>query len=296
MRFRSVLGIWLALAVLLGACQPLPQPFRPDDARRAANPLLDIPDGAGVLVLPVDGMRADAGPALAREMADALLNRNLPAFTESAVRSSYRLRGDAIAVSLIPGRTQIRLTWKLYDGAGAQRGEHVLDMATRSAAWDQARPSLLHDLAVKSAGPLAAIIQVPEVRKETKQTGPLTWVAPIEGAPSIAASLLRTELEASLRGRKFRIVPEQSPGGISVLGKVSRQAAGKDRFRLSVDWTLVVSEGRGIGTVRQANEVTTNDLENEWPALARGIATGAADGIGDAVRKAGGVAAGPTAR
>ncbi len=289
MRSRRIIGVWLALAALLGACQPLPQPFRPDDARRAANPLLDLPDGAGVLVLPVTGMRADTGPALAREMADALLNRNLPASTESAARSSFRLRGDAIAISLIPGRTQIRLTWKLYDGTGAQRGEHVLDLATRSAAWDQGRPGLIRDLAVKSAGPLAAMIQGPEVRKRAVQSGPLTWVAPIEGAPAIAASLLRTELEASLRSRNFRIVSDPAPDGLSVMGRVSRQATGKDLFRLSVAWSVVGAGGRPVGTVRQANDVTTNDLENAWPALARGIATGAAAGIGDAVRKAGAV-------
>ena len=79
-------------------------------------------------------------------------------------------------------------------------------------------------------------------------------------------------------------------------GKVSRQAARKDRFRLSIEWSLLASDGRSIGAVRQANEVTANDLENEWPALARGIASGAAAGIHDAVRKAGAAAAGTGAR
>ncbi len=52
----------------------------------------------------------------------------------------------------------------------------------------------------------------------------------------------------------------------------------------------VALNGRRLGTVRKVNDVTTNYLENEWPALADGIAKSAAAGISDASRNAGAIA------
>ena len=140
------------LGLALAACQPLPQPFQPAATNKSANPLLNLPDRAGVVVLPIQGMPQDSGAALAREMASALIDRNLPAFTERGNLSSLELSGQAIATPRGGTRSEIRVIWRLSEPNGIQRGEHALDIATRQTAWDQGSPTLLREIAEKSAG------------------------------------------------------------------------------------------------------------------------------------------------
>ena len=279
MRFKTLIALITAAAVL-AACQPLPQPFKPQDERRLANPLLRIADGSGIVVQPVAGLPPEAAAQLAVEMADALLKRNLPAFTGDGNRASYRLSGEALAVTLKPGRTDIRLIWKLTAPRQTLVGEYVLDMATREAAWTRLRPGLIRDLATKSAGPVAAMIQDPIPHDlTTKPDGPALYVAKIEGAPEIAAALLRTEMEAALRGRYLRITTDPQAGSITVRGVVSRTAGTGKKHRLALDWTVIAAGGGQLGTLHQANDVTGDQLEDDWPRIARVIARGAAEGV-----------------
>ena len=93
MRFDRILIPAIGLiALAIAGCQPVPQPFQPGTAQKTSNPLLDLPDRSGVVVRPVAGMPGESGRALAEEMATALIDRNLPAFTGNGNRSSLILR------------------------------------------------------------------------------------------------------------------------------------------------------------------------------------------------------------
>lgn len=268
------------LALLAAGCQPLPQPFRPDDVRRAANPLLDLPDGSGILVRPVSGMPAKAGDALAREMAEALLRRNVPAFTDNGNRSSYVLNGEAHAIERYPQRTEVRVIWRVSKPDGGQVGEHALDIATRRAAWTHGSPGMVRDLATQSAGPVAALIQDPAPVDATKQEGGKSlYVWPIDGAPKPAGALLRAEMETALRQRSLRVASAMKTETLSVLGTVSMAADKDGKRRLSLEWTVMRADGLSLGTLRQSNLVTPEQLEEDWPDMARAIAGGAAEGL-----------------
>lgn len=229
---------------------------------------------------PVAGMPGESGTALAREMAEALIKRNLPAFTENGNRSSLILSGQAIPRSRGTARSEIRLIWRISDHQGVQTGEHVLDIAARKSAWAKGSPALLRDMAVKSAGKIAALIQGPaEIDRTADRTKRTLYVWRIDGAPETAGALLRTELETSLRRQAMRVSSRLREDSIVIVGTVTLKPGTKGRRALSLEWAVMTQDGKELGKLRQENEVTPRSLENEWPAIARNIATGAADGI-----------------
>ena len=287
MRFRLTLfPAFCAVVATVASCQPLPQPFLPAASQKSSNPLLDLPDRSGIVVRPVAGMPLDTGAALAREMAAALLARNLPAFTENGNRSSLVLTGQAIERSRSAARSEIRLIWKVSDRNGLQTGEHVLDLAARKSAWEKGSPNLLREMASKSAGKVAGIIQGPMVTDQTANREKRTLhVWQIDGAPETAAALLRAELESALRLRALRVSSAMRSDSIVIVGIVSLKPGPDGKRTLGLEWSVMSSGGKEFGTLTQKNAVTPESLENDWPEIARNIATGAAEGIGDVLSK-----------
>jgi len=277
--------MFTALIAVLG-CQPLPQPFQPSDAKKISNPLVDIPDRSGVVVRPVTGMPGESGAALARAMAAALIERNLPAFTENGNRSSLVLTGNAIARTRGAARSEIRLIWRVSDPDGLQTGEHVIDIAARKSAWMKGSPNLLREMASKSAGKIAGIIQGPAVTDLTLNKRKRTLhVWPIDGAPKTAAALLRAELETSLRRRALRVSSRMRDDSIVIVGVVLLSPGPKGQRQLGIEWSVMSPDGRELGKLNQKNAVSPKNLENDWPKIARNIATGAAEGIGEMLNK-----------
>lgn len=277
----------LALLVMaLAACQPLPQPFQPAASKKTANPLLELPDRSGIVVRPVQGMPEDIGTALAREMATALIDRNLPAFTEEANPSSLVLTGQAIAAPR-PGKSrQVQVIWRISARDGTQRGEHTLDMTTDQTDWTDASPAVLRAIAQKSAAKIAEIVQGPAERDRTADRVERTLhVWKIDGAPEPAAALLRQELETALRRRALRVSSKMRDDSIIVLGTVTLAPALKGQRQLGLEWAVMSPDGRSLGKLQQKNTVTADALETDWPKIARVIAIGAAEGIGDVLEK-----------
>lgn len=287
MRFRVVSRIALgAIALTVAGCQPLPQPFQPAASKKTSNPLLKLPDRSGVVVKPITGMPGDSGAALAREMATALIDRNLPAFTDNGNRSSFVLTGQAIPRSRGAARNEIRLIWRISNPEGLQTGEHVLDIAARKSAWIKGSPTLLRDMAVKSAGKIASLIQGPaETDRTANRTKRTLHVWQIDGAPETAGALLRAELESSLRRRSLRVSSKMRDDSIIIVGTVSLKAGTKGRRDLSLEWSVMSPDGKELGKLQQKNSVTPDSLESDWPTIARHIATGAAEGIGNVLNK-----------
>lgn len=280
------------LTLATTACQPLPQPFQPNAAKKTANPLLKLADRSGVVVRPIQGMPADSGVALASAMATALVDRNLPAFTEDGNSSSLVLTGQAVATSRNAKRSEIRVIWRVSDRNGIQRGEHALDIAARSSAWTEGSPALLRDIAQKSASKIAEIVQGPAERDQTADRAQRTLhVWKIDGAPETAGALLRSELETALRRQALRVSSKMRDNSLIIVGTVTLAPAPagpsglKGQKNLRLDWAVMSADGRELGKLQQKNTVEPEVLENDWPKIARGIALGAAQGIRDVLEK-----------
>ena len=68
-------------------------------------------------------------------------------------------------------------------------------------------------------------------------------------------------------------------------GEISRHPSGIDKQNLVIRWTLLRSDGREIGNLRQENEITNRILELDWPNVAKIIADTAAQGIVEILSK-----------
>lgn len=279
--------ITAALVLLVAGCQPLPQPFKPDARQKEDNPLLTLPnDSGGMVVRPVAGMPGKDGEALAHAMASELLRRDVPAFTDGGNRKSYVLTGEAMGIPRNSLRTEVRVIWKLANARGIQVGRKVVDVATRHSAWTKGSPRLVHSIAAASAGPVAEIIQQPApVDKLAALPKRTLYVLPIKGAPKAAGELLRSEMETSLQQSNLRIAMNRGTDSLTVAGVVSMAPEPPGKRRLSLEWTVTGSNGRKLGTLHQSHSVTAQELNDNWPQMARAIAAGAARGVKDILNK-----------
>jgi hypothetical protein len=154
----------LALA-LLGACQPLPQPFAEDRPPPGA-PILTLKDGAGIWVVPL----AET-PEAAESMAAALRDAGTPASTNAVNRASWRLSGREEAGAIV---------WDLYNSDGKLAGSAT------------------------SAARIAALVQ-DEPPVEVKPAGPIVAVPLVEGAPGDGPKALTRAMSAALRQARLAV-------------------------------------------------------------------------------------------
>jgi hypothetical protein len=103
----------LILALLLSACGPVPAPFKQPPQAKAENPLLALPESAGVTVAPpAEGPSALTGP-LAERTAERLRWAGVPASTGPALTGGYLLEGEAGWAD-----DMARVAWRLTDRRG----------------------------------------------------------------------------------------------------------------------------------------------------------------------------------
>ncbi|MFN3461461.1 MAG: hypothetical protein ACK4ZN_10675 [Oceanibaculum sp.] len=275
------------LALTLAACQPLPQPFQPADKDRAANPLLEIPGGEGVMVLPVVGTAPEAGQeaaiALARAIARALNDQGLPASTTGNA-ASLILRGEADLQERTDSRDRVRVAWTLFDAAGREMQRHESLWWVNRPHWERGTPETLAGMAAEAAPALARAIQGEPIRQVPVVDRLYIWS--VDGAPGDGNVALKRMVEASLKERGLRIAGAMEEDALVLLGSVAIDPLpGKPQERVTVRWSVIRLDGREIGTVEQSNPVPAGALNGSWGQVAYLVAEAAADGIVQLVRE-----------
>ena len=71
---------------------------------------------------------------------------------------------------------------------------------------------------------------------------------------------------------------------VIIVGTVKLSPGFKGQKELHLEWAVMSADGRELGKLRQKNAVAPEALENDWPKIARSIALGAAQGIGDVLK------------
>jgi hypothetical protein len=155
------------LLALLGACQPLPQPFAEHRPPPGA-PILTLKDGAGVWVAPYE-----PEPERSERLAEALRQAGTPASTHAVNRASWR------AAPRLEGGA---LVWDVYAPQGALAG---------TAA---------------DARQIVAMVQ-DEAPVEVAQSRPVVVVLTVEGAPGDGPRALARAMEAALRNAQLAVAP-----------------------------------------------------------------------------------------
>jgi len=264
-----------ALMAVLAGCQPLPQPFQPEQSRKESNPLLRLPDRAGVLVRPVAGLPPETAHALSAAVAAALVKRNIPAFTETGNRESLIMGGrvdkrDGIA----------KIEWRLFELTQSQSEYKRIVTSAPAIPAPAAGTDAIAPIADRAADAIAARIQNPALRDRTATLKKrYLHVAPVSGAPDEAAAVLRSEIESALRRNAFRVSGTMRENSLIVSGSVDLSEGRAGKKRMSLDWTVSRPDGQELGKLSQSNDVDPVELDRDWPAIARGIAISAALGL-----------------
>lgn len=271
----------IGLLSVLAACQPLPQPFQPAQSKKETNPLLRLPDRAGILIRPVKGLPPDTAQSLSVAIAASLVKRNIPAFTETGNPGSLILGGRVVETAGVS-----RIDWRLLKKDGDEGDTHRIVTAAPTTDSETGNPDPLKPIADRAAAAIAKTIQNPTLQDRTATAiKRYLHVSPIAGPPEAAAKVLRAEIEAALRRNALRVSARPRDNSLVVAGSVSLSDADAGRKHISVVWAVLRKDGHELGKLTQSNQVAPEELDRDWPTIARGIAVSAAQGLRQLLNK-----------
>jgi len=283
-------GRWLilALALGLGACGEVPRPFMPDKAG-GPNPLLRLEGRAGIVVLPVDGLPRAEAATIAAAVARRLRALEVPATSASGNRESLRLASDVRPRDTADGSGELVLHWTLNDPDGAPRAARTLRRAMPTDGDDTRLARLAADMllgaaptiAEAGAGPAPTPPAVPGF------PGARLVVLPLEDGPGDSARSVPAALAAALVAAKLPVAERIAEDDLLMLGEIALGPPTQGVQDVSVTWRLVTARGdEEIGEIAQSNRVPAGALDGPWGPAARALATGAARGVMDLLRRA----------
>lgn len=274
-------GILALLAiVVLGACQPLPRPFQPDDKRLNAADFARLGTRGGIIVTPPTLEGAAHGPAFSGLLAAALRDNDLPAIAgPQGSANRYLFSGQASVASTAGQDTVVSSRWRLIDPRGAEVFAFDLQRPLSSVGWRTGDPATLTLLAETVAAEAAQRLSTAR-RDPQPVTQPKRRVAvwPVSGLSASRSAVLVRAMETALRTRGVSVAAPDAPDALVVTAwfTLEQENAGE---RITVDWVLTRPSGHEIGVVQQSNVIAIGAIDQGWPEVAPAIAGAAADGL-----------------
>jgi hypothetical protein len=290
---RPVLAV-LAAGILLAACGQLPRPFQPED--KSGNALLNLRDGAGIVVQPIVGAPTAGGQILAEALVARLRDRDIPAGTENGNLGSRHLMGRAAVRPLPGGREEILLYWEMREPDGGRTGILTQRREQAAGTWAAGAPALLETLAEALAPEVAALVQDPALASSPRVKaaaipgfpGARLVVLQIPGAPGDAAHSLPNALEAALQAAKLPVAERIGDNDLLILGDVAVGPKDGGLQTVAIRWSLVSArDDRELGEIAQQNVVPAGSLDGPWGPVADEVARAAASGLLDLLGQAG---------
>lgn len=274
MFFRAI----LALALLgLAACGPVPRPFQAAPAEKLANPLLAIPDGAGITVTPLKG----APIKLAGPLRDALVGEftmlGIPASTGAALTNGLRMDGFATW-----GQGTAVVAWALVDPDGETVTTVEARVPAPEADYLSGAPEMIETLARRSAVLVAAALRPDTVLPLGRDGGPPTVsVVGVQGAPGDGDAALAEAMATMLERAGVPLAEDQDAAALLLAGEVGIEPVGDDLERVTIKWWLLDGEGAVLGSLEQVNTVPLGALNERWGGAAYDAALANVEAVQD---------------
>jgi hypothetical protein len=276
------------LAVLVAACQPLPQPFAAD---RPSAALIAVPDNFDIAVGQVDGDPRATADKLPRAVKQGLVKHNIVASDETANKLSYRLYGRIEERPGQPGQSVVTVFWQLRDPRGKIINERTDRLAAPTRDWADGNDAQITQLAAASADGFASLVSAaqPAPPKEAPGGGRTrVAVRKISGAPGDGDNSLATALTAVLKHADIELVDaKDGKPDVDVDCDVKLDPIPGNKQHVKIVWHVDRASGGEIGQVAQENDVSHGQLDGAWGDIAYSVAMAAADGIMQLVDRAG---------
>lgn len=289
-RRAALLGL-----LALGACGPLPQPYRGEPgeiARRLARPpayRLVVPPPAEAL------LPAREAEALAEQLAQALREAEVPAVSGEAFPLDWQ-----VAVTAAAAGASVRPRFELRDADGARLGIHE-GRPVPLRAWAEGDAAALRGAALEAAPALATLAARADAARRTGDENaagrgpPIIRLAAVRGAPGDGNRSLTARMADRLAGLGYQVQESAEGADFAVQGVVAIARAAPGLERVEIVWTVSRRDGSDLGRVLQLNEVPAGSLNGLWADVAYVVAEEAAGGVRDVLANAGSEAPAPRA-
>ena len=286
--FSALLLCALMVSCVLTACQPLIQPFRPEEKSVSEVPFL-VRDAGGIVVRVIDGLPEDAEPALVESLINGLGKLDIPATTldNGVNRRSLMLDGYATATPIDATRLKVKIDWIVsQEGRVVARPQTTAEVL--ASAWGGVGPQPYAMLGERAVDAIAAVVQDPTA---VAAAGPdrverHLVVAPISGAPGNGGAELFRAMTTTLRAARLPVAKEVDDQALVIAGSVQVSPPEGGRQKVEIVWLVRDPSGREIAKLAQNNMVPAGQLDGDWSGIAPLITEAALPGLIDVLRQA----------
>ena len=278
----------LVVSCVLTSCQPLVQPFRPEDKTPSAA-LFELRDAGGIVVRRVEGVPEAGASALVTALIADLQRREIPAATIDGGTNRRSLLLDAWVRTEPVGddRLSVVIDWTLTDAEGRLVGRPRTSGEVSRVAWDAASPLPYAMLVERAAPGIAALVEDPmsvAVAASEPAARPF-YILPVAGAPGDGGPALSRAMNVALRSAKLEVSDHMDEGALVLAGSVRVAPPVQGRQKVEIVWVVRDSNGKDVAKLAQANAVPAGALDGDWGQLASLIAEAAVPGIMDMLRQ-----------
>jgi hypothetical protein len=273
----------LGALTLLGACGGLPRPFQGRPGAGAMRllqpppPRLDVPTPTGAL------LSGAGSAALASNMAEALVNQEVPAVSNQAHKGDWRL---VVTADLRSGQVVPR--YGVLDPTGKEVGT-TEGTPVPARAWAAAAPATLQATAAGAAPKVAGLLT--RIDAALRQSDPNSLlnrparvvVKDVIGAPGDGNQSLTRQMRSALPQMGEVVQDTQEGSDFGVQGEVHMAQGAGPTTRVEIQWIVTDQKGQEQGRIVQLNEVPRGTLSNYWGDVAAVVAHEAAGGVRDVI-------------
>ena len=273
--------LWLLPAVLLAGCGDLPQPFLGNPGA-TARMLAQPPTPRLAVPVPDLALLSDAAAeTLAKALADALQNQEVPAVEGPAQAGDWRLEVTAG----LHGATVVPV-YAVLDPKGREQGMSE-GAPLASADWAAGTPATLSRAATAAAPGIADLLTHIEAALQPADPHSLynraarVQVVDVTGAPGDGNLALTRQMRTML-SQLGPVVQDTAIGADFVVRcTVKLVAIAGGQQRVEIQWSVATPSGDERGRVVQLNNVPAGSLNGYWGDVASVVAQEAAGGVRD---------------
>ncbi len=255
-----IAGLFLSL---LAACGPIPKPFQAAPGAKEANPLLAIPDGAGVTVAPVQGADAALTGPLTEAMVAELQKVGIPASSGAALTNGILMEGIA---AWRDGRADIQ--WVLTDPDGKEVAAVSANAASTRQAFQDGDPALVKILAERGAALVGTALGTEYAVSVIQEGARRVAVVGVEGAPGDGNRALSRAMTAVLKDAGVPLADAPEDAALLLAGAVTLEALDDGQERVQILWWLMDGDGTVLGKLDQENIIPAGSLNQRWGGAA----------------------------
>ncbi len=278
MFWHKAIGVVLLLS--LAGCGSIPLPFK-KRAGAGTNSLVALRDTPGIRIDPIEGPSIPMAKLLARAVADALGEENIPASDKPFPGAGYVLKGRIVESAPDPGDPYLYvLKWRLLTSRGEEIGAYSQKIRGDKWQWEYGDPRIIRSVGLETARPIAALIQDKDESLRPAQV-PLSSVIveKVDGAPGDGNAALTRAIKAALRGEDVLVTDDLRQAGYVLKGRVRVSPPAKGAQAVRIKWEVLTIEGGEVGLATQENAVPEGSLDGNWGGMAMNVARAAVGGI-----------------